>query len=77
MKTTGNESRSQVAQCLCHAFTEFVAFNLYHLNKEEMQINPLLLDNFTAQDIRVSIRALLKICLQKSPLSCLTGRWVG
>jgi hypothetical protein len=46
-----NRARADIGYALLKAFNEFVAFNLYHMNKEENKINRLLWDNFTDKAI--------------------------
>lgn len=43
--------RLEVGQLLFYAFNEFVAFNLYHMNKEELQLNEALWRNFSDEEI--------------------------
>lgn len=45
------DKRSEVGQLLFYAFNEFVAFNLYHMNKEELELNEALWRNFSDEEI--------------------------
>lgn len=47
-----DRARTDIGYALLKAFNEFIAFNLYHMNKEENKINQLLWENFTDNAIR-------------------------
>ena len=44
--------RGEIARKLSYAFYEFIAFNLYHMNKEELELNKALWKHFTDAEIR-------------------------
>lgn len=44
--------RDTIGQSLCYAFSEFVAFNLYHMNKEETLLLQSLWKHYTDAEIR-------------------------
>ncbi len=50
-KTTAAQ-REATGQCILLAFSEFIAFNLYHMNKEETVLINLLWEHYTDADIR-------------------------
>lgn len=45
---------------LLYAFNEFIAFNLYHMNKEETLLNQVLWDTYTDDQIRVTEQQLVQ-----------------
>ena len=44
--------REAIGQRICFAFSEFIAFNLYHMNKEENVLLFLLWKHYTDEEIR-------------------------
>lgn len=53
VRAVGNDSElTACGYALQLAFNEFTAFNLYHMNKEEVKINNVLWDNFSDDQIR-------------------------
>lgn len=46
-----SESRVEKGKLLFYAFNEFIAFNLYHMNKEEIDLNNALWNRYTDQEI--------------------------
>lgn len=44
---------------ICYTFNEFIAFNLRHLNKEEIVVNEVLWKNYTDQDILAANQRLV------------------
>ena len=48
---TTSEKRIELGNLLFYSFNEFVAFNLYHMNKEELQLNEALWRNFSDEEI--------------------------
>ncbi len=52
--------RLQVGTKLFYAFNEFIAFNLYHMNKEETLLNQVLWDTYTDDQIRVTEQQLVQ-----------------
>lgn len=62
LNTTDTNLRLETGRNLCYSFNEFVAFNLYHMNKEEIHLNPLLWNLYTDDQIRaISMRVVEKI----------------
>lgn len=54
------KERLQVGKKLFYAFNEFIAFNLYHMNKEETLLNQVLWDTYTDDQIRVTEQQLVQ-----------------
>jgi hypothetical protein len=74
MNSTTTENQKEAGQDLCYAFNEFVAFNLYHMNKEEKLLNPILWDHFTDEDIReINMRVVEKIAPEEHAFA---GYWM-
>jgi hypothetical protein len=46
------DARLDAGDAIARAFNEFIAFNLYHMNKEEEKINPVLWKNYSDDQIR-------------------------
>lgn len=68
------ERRAQIGKEILYTYYEFVAFNLYHMNKEEKKINTALWDNYTDQDIQAIQQ---KIVAGISPeMMALDGKWM-
>lgn len=44
--------RAEKGKHLFYAFNEFIAFNLYHMNKEEIELNAALWDRYTDSEIK-------------------------
>ncbi len=49
---TTAEGRLEKGKLLFYAFNEFIAFNLYHMNKEEIDLNNTLWKRYTDQEIK-------------------------
>lgn len=45
---------------LLYAFYEFVAFNLYHMNKEELELNPVLWSHYTDEEIKTTEHTMVQ-----------------
>lgn len=54
-----DDKRLEYGQLLCYAFNEFIAFNLYHMNKEEMELNEALWRNYTDEQILATEQTLV------------------
>ena len=54
-----NDQRLEYGRLLCYAFNEFVAFNLYHMNKEEMELNEALWRHYTDEQILATEQVLV------------------
>lgn len=66
--------RQQTGTAIQLRFQEFVAFNLYHMNKEEEMINPILWELYTDEGIMAIQKAILaQIPVEESKL---TSRWM-
>lgn len=52
--------RLQAGTKLFYAFNEFIAFNLYHMNKEETLLNQVLWDTYTDDQIKVTEQQLVQ-----------------
>ena len=52
--------RLEAGTKLFYAFNEFIAFNLYHMNKEETLLNQVLWDTYTDDQIRVTEQQLVQ-----------------
>lgn len=52
--------RIQLGQNLLHLYHEFVAFNLYHMNKEENVLNKVLWQNFTDQELQAITQQIIQ-----------------
>lgn len=46
------EQRWEQGRLLFYAFNEFIAFNLYHMNKEEIELNAALWKRYSDQEIK-------------------------
>ena len=46
------DQKEPIGQLICFAFSEFIAFNLYHMNKEENVLMYLLWKHYTDAEIR-------------------------
>lgn len=46
------ETRTEKGKHLFYAFNEFIAFNLYHMNKEEIELNAALWNRYSDSEIR-------------------------
>lgn len=51
LDSTNSESRIQLGNELYYALNDFISFNLSHMNKEEIQLNAFLWENFTDDEI--------------------------
>lgn len=56
--TTGSQ-REAIGQQILFAFNEFIAFNLYHMNKEETVLIDLLWKHYTDAEIRQMEQAII------------------
>lgn len=52
--------RATRARELFYAFNEFIAFNLYHMNKEEIELNAVLWEKYSDQEIRMIEQTLVQ-----------------
>jgi hypothetical protein len=44
--------RAEISKRLFYAFNEFIAFNLYHMNKEEIELNAALWEHYSDAEIK-------------------------
>jgi hypothetical protein len=49
---TSTEEKLERAKKLFYVFNEFIAFNLYHMNKEENELNAALWEQYSDQEIK-------------------------
>jgi len=68
------EGRIEGGDAISRAFNEYVAFNLYHMNKEEEKINPVLWANYTDEEIR-GIERILVATITNEELA-ITSKWM-
>ena len=59
-KATNADKRKETGRLLFYAFNEFIAFNLYHMNKEEIQLNEALWKEYSDDSIRATEQALVQ-----------------
>ena len=52
--------RATRAKELYYAFNEFIAFNLYHMNKEEIELNAVLWEKYSDQEIKMIEQTLVQ-----------------
>jgi hypothetical protein len=52
--------RETTGRNLFYAFNEFIAFNLYHMNKEEIELNAVLWNEYSDDSIRATEQELVK-----------------
>ena len=73
-QTTSATQRATIGQRIGYAFNEFIAFNLYHMNKEENVLMYLLWKHYTDEEIRQMEGQIL----QSIPLQTLLAesRWM-
>lgn len=55
-----DSERATRAKELFYAFNEFIAFNLYHMNKEEIELNAVLWEKYSDQEIRLIEQTLVQ-----------------
>jgi hypothetical protein len=55
-----HQARSAVGRNLLYAFNEFIAFNLYHMNKEEIELNAVLWAHYSDEEIKATEQALVQ-----------------
>ncbi len=51
-QATTSPARAERGKHLFYAFNEFIAFNLYHMNKEEIELNAALWDRYSDSEIK-------------------------
>ncbi len=68
------DGRIEGGEAITRAFNEFIAFNLYHMNKEEEKINPVLWSNYTDEEIRGIERALVATISKEEMM--ITSKWM-
>jgi hypothetical protein len=59
-KAGKKEKRAEIGKHLFYAFNEFVAFNLYHMNKEEIKLNEVLWREYSDVSIKATEQALVQ-----------------
>lgn len=55
-----NDARREAGKLLFYSFNEFIAFNLYHMNKEEIELNAALWDQYSDEEIRAIEQTLIQ-----------------
>ena len=68
------ETRIEAGDTIGRAFNEFIAFNLYHMNKEEEMINPILWENYSDEGIK-EIRRTLAASISADQV-LVTSKWM-
>ena len=59
-RSENDSERAVRAKELFYAFNEFIAFNLYHMNKEEIALNAVLWEKYSDQEIRMIEQTLVQ-----------------
>jgi hypothetical protein len=68
------KERLKAGISILHTFNEFIAFNLQHMNKEEMIVNELLWANYTDKEIQDITAGIIRN--QNPEDSLLLGKWM-
>lgn len=55
-----SEARAEKGKLLFYAFNEFIAFNLYHMNKEEIELNAALWERYSDLEIKTIEQTLVQ-----------------
>ncbi|MEP2671272.1 MAG: hemerythrin domain-containing protein [Cyclobacteriaceae bacterium] len=55
-----NNARAFTGRNLLYAFYEFIAFNLYHMNKEELELNQVLWSYYTDEEIKATEHTMVQ-----------------
>ena len=55
-----DEERAEIGRSIFYMFNEFIAFNLYHMNKEEFDLNESLWKHYTDEEIKTTERTLVQ-----------------
>lgn len=69
-----SDGRIEAGDAIGRAFNEFIAFNLYHMNKEEEKINPILWENYSDEGIKEIRRTLVASISTDQVL--VTSKWM-
>jgi hypothetical protein len=59
-KEADASGRETTGRNLFYAFNEFIAFNLYHMNKEEIELNAVLWNEYSDDTIKATEQELVK-----------------
>lgn len=73
-QATSDSQRGSVGQRIGYAFNEFIAFNLYHMNKEENVLMYLLWKHYTDDEIRQMESDILRSIAPQTLLA--ESRWM-
>lgn len=73
-KATSIEERLTEGRKIFYAFNEFIAFNLYHMNKEETLLNKVLWESYRDDEIRLFEQAILRNTPPE--MIAVTGKWI-
>lgn len=69
-----DEARALIGRNLLYAFNEFIAFNLYHMNKEEIELNTALWKHYSDEEIKSTEQELVQ---QVSPAKIMRyAKWM-
>ncbi len=58
--SSDNNARAVTGRILLYAFYEFIAFNLYHMNKEELELNQVLWSHYTDEEIKATEHTMVQ-----------------
>lgn len=59
-QATTPQTRAEKGKHLFYAFNEFIAFNLYHMNKEEIELNAALWERYSDTEIKSIEQTLIQ-----------------
>ncbi len=59
-QATTPQARAEKGKHLFYAFNEFIAFNLYHMNKEEIELNAALWERYSDTEIKSIEQTLIQ-----------------
>lgn len=71
---TNPDAKRIIGQHLFYTFNEFIAFNLYHMNKEEIVLNRVLWETYTDDQIRTTEQTLVQSVPPQKMM--LTMKWM-
>ena len=69
-----NNPKAPASEKLCRSFNDFIAFSLYHMNKEEEQVNKILWSLYTDEEIMAFELAAIN-CLSPEKLEFFS-KWI-
>lgn len=74
LKAASNNERIALGQAIFYAFNEFIAFNLYHMNREENILLYTLWKHYTDQDLLMAEKAIVESI--KPEMLMLESQWM-